>query len=111
MDRGLEIAETASQLSITPDTLVNWEQGHHHPTATQGAKVIKFLGYCPFEDPVTLGDHMRLWRWKRGFSHRKAAAEIGVDPSTWRSWERRSKRPSPSSLETLCLHGVTATAT
>ena len=78
MDRGLEVAATASQLGVTPDTLVNWEQGHHQPTSTQGARIIKFLGYCPFEDPESLADHMRLWRWKRGFSHVQAAAAIGV---------------------------------
>lgn len=88
MDRGLEIAEVAAQLNVTPDTIVNWEQGHNEPESTHGARILAFLGYCPFEDPETFGDHLRIWRWKRGLSHRQVAATSGVDPSSWQSWER-----------------------
>ena len=106
MDRGLEIRAAATLLGVTPDTLVNWEQGHHEPEPTHGASILAFLGYCPFEEPENLAGHLQLWRWKRGLSHRQAAAEIGVDPSTWRCWERGAKRPSPRSEALLSNLGI-----
>ena len=106
MDRGLEIAETAVLLGVTDDTLINWEQGRCGPSCTHGAKILKFLGYCPFEEPETLQDHLRLWRWKRGLSHRQAATAAGIDPSTWQSWEREAKQPSSKSLKLLRRHRI-----
>ncbi|NNC87681.1 MAG: helix-turn-helix transcriptional regulator [Akkermansiaceae bacterium] len=88
------------------DTLVNWEQNHFQPTCTAGARILEFLGYCPFGEPESIGEQLRLWRWKRGLSHRQAAAKIGVDQSTWQSWERESKRPSRKSVKHLCSNGV-----
>jgi len=110
MDRKLEITEAADQLGVTPETLVNWEQGHDTPRDTRGAKILAFLGYCPFEKPETLPDHMRLWRWKRGLSHVQAAAAINVDPSSWASWERGAKDPANSSRKRLADHNILPTA-
>lgn len=106
MDQGLEIAEVATLFGVTPDTIINWEQGRCAPTYSCGKKIMDFLGYCPFEDPETLGDHMRLWRWKRGLNSKEAAEAIGVDPSTWRSWERGGNKPVRASWERLLRHGI-----
>jgi len=106
MDRGLEISTAAAQLNVTPDTLINWEQGRNEPSYSRGKNIFTFLGYCPFEEPNNLGDRLRLWRWQKGFSYRKAASEISIDPTTWQSWESATKHPSTNSVKLLNQHGV-----
>lgn len=106
MDRGLDIHAAAIQIGVSDDTLINWEQHHCGPVCTHGAKILAFLGYCPFEDPKNFRDELHLWRWKRGLSHRQAATVIGVDPCTWQSWEREDKKPSSKSLDILQRHGI-----
>lgn len=106
MDRGLEIAEIAALFGVRNDTIVNWEQGHCAPSYCYGAKILEFLGYCPFEKPETLGDRMRLWRWKRGLNSDQAAASIGIDPATWSSWERGEHKPLRASRERLTRHRI-----
>ena len=46
--------------------------------------VIRFLGYDPFPEPVTLSDRMRAYRKRNGLSIRAAALRAGVDEeSSW----------------------------
>ena len=50
--------------------------------------MIGFLGYDPEPpSPVSIADYLRAQRRARGWSQRDAAAYMGVDPSTWSSWE------------------------
>ena len=105
-DGALEIAEAASQIGVRKETIVNWEQGHSTPPYRHGPKILEFLGYWPFEEPESLGDRMRLWRWKRGLNGDEAAAAIGVDPCSWSSWERGEHKPVRASRERLSRHRI-----
>ncbi len=50
--------------------------------------VLGFLGYAPFPIPTTIGERLLQARREHGWSIREAALHLGVDPTTWRRWER-----------------------
>ena len=50
--------------------------------------IMQFLGYDPFPEPKTLRQYLLAKRQAMGWSIKQAAEVVGVDPSTWRNWER-----------------------
>jgi transcriptional regulator with XRE-family HTH domain len=50
--------------------------------------IVAFLGYAPFPESRSLAGLLLAKRRKMGWSIRKAAAAIGVDPATLADWER-----------------------
>jgi hypothetical protein len=52
------------------------------------AAILCFLSYDPFPVPTTLPERLLHERRKHGWSIREAALHLGVDPTTWRRWER-----------------------
>jgi DNA-binding transcriptional regulator YiaG len=55
---------------------------------------VRFLGYEPWQQPVTLGDHLAAERRRRGLAIDRAAILIGVDAGTLRRWERGVWKPT-----------------
>jgi len=49
--------------------------------------ILSFLGYDPFPEPTTVAAKLLKKRLQQGWSIRKAALHLGVDPSTWHNWE------------------------
>ena len=50
--------------------------------------ILSFLGYDPFPKPQTLSERMRAVRRAMGWTIREAAHSLGVDETTWWTWER-----------------------
>ncbi len=50
-------------------------------------KVVKFLGYVPFETCETLGKRIRLYRMSLGLTVVEFAKKLGVTHSTIVRWE------------------------
>ncbi len=69
-------------------TVLNWETGQHEPPIRSMPAVLGFLGYDPFPVPSTIGERLLQERREHGWSIREAALHLGVDPTTWRRWER-----------------------
>jgi transcriptional regulator with XRE-family HTH domain len=63
--------------------------------------IMDFLGYCPYQRAVTLGDQIRLLRTHHGLSHRGLAQEIGVDPGSISRWETGDRLPRKRILQRL----------
>jgi transcriptional regulator with XRE-family HTH domain len=50
--------------------------------------LLQFLGYDPLPEPKTLPERLIAKRRAVGWSIREVAQKLGVDPGTWRDWER-----------------------
>lgn len=73
---------------VCVETLINWEKDRTEPPITCMPAIRRFLGYDPFPEPKTLGERMRAKRRIMGWTIEEAAKQIGVDGSTWGTWER-----------------------
>lgn len=88
LDRDLTQRKVAELIGVSRDTVANWESGWvTDPEIRFGPAIISFLGYVPLEALSTLPERVHVYRLICGFSQRKAAREIGVDPTTWMHWE------------------------
>ncbi len=85
---GITQKEVAAELNINPWTIMNWEKNHTQPQIVSIPPIMRFLGYNPFPLPITLSQYLIAKRREKGWSIKKAAKAIGVDPGTWRNWER-----------------------
>lgn len=93
LELGLTQADVASQLGMSPFTVLNLEKDRRRPTLGVLAVLIRWLGYDPLPAPVTLQEHMQATRRVRGWTVREAAKQLGVDPATWSIWERSGRVP------------------
>jgi ribosome-binding protein aMBF1 (putative translation factor) len=55
--------------------------------------IIAFLGYDPLPRSTTLAKRLVQHRRCRGWSQRRLAAELDIDPTTLARWERGEKTP------------------
>ena len=84
---GLMQKEVA-KLGVNTWTILNWEKGHTEPPIVSIPIIVQFLGYDPFPQPETLPQRLLAKRREMGWSIKDAAEAVGVDPGTWRNWER-----------------------
>jgi len=80
--------EAAGLIGVNPWTVLNWEKGHTKPPNASIPAIIRFLDYDPFPIPKTAAQQLAAKRREMGWSINKAANVVGVDPGTWRKWER-----------------------
>lgn len=101
LDLRLTQKEIAEIIGVTPETVLNWEQGHiTEPTLKHWPHIIRFLGYCPYVPCPTLSEKIAIWRKMEGIGSRQLAKEFGVDQRTYLKFE--SKEPlSRSSLDCI----------
>ena len=99
MDLGLRQRQVAAQLGANPETLRNWELGHTQMAVRFYPAVIRFLGYDPLPERITLGEQVRAKRMRLGISQKELARILGVDESSvWRVehdrrlWKRKLRR-------------------
>lgn len=90
---GLRQIDAAPMLGVDSFTLGNWEKGATNPMVWFYPAIMEFLGYCPYQRAVTLGDQIRLHRTHLGLSHRAMAREIVVDPGSISRWETGGRIP------------------
>ena len=102
LDLKLHQYEVARLIGVTTTTVFNWERNYSSPELRHIPKVIKFLGYIPFEKkPETSGEKIVYYRWLSGMTQKDLARKIGVDPTTLAKWERNEKQPQNTILKIL----------
>ena len=68
---------------------MNYSQPDHHYLPN----VIRFLGYDPTPEGVTLAERLLRRRTALGLSQKEAAGRIGVDAGTLAKYERGERKP------------------
>jgi transcriptional regulator with XRE-family HTH domain len=80
--------EVADRLGVNLTTVLNWERERTTPLIRLLPALFAFLGYSPLPEPSTVSERLLHLRRELGWSIREAARQLGVDPTTWRDWER-----------------------
>ena len=87
LEMRLTQAQAAERMGVNPWTILNWERGHTVPSFEATARILRWLGYDPCPAPQTIPERLVAKRRAMGWSIRRAARHLGVDPRTWRDWE------------------------
>ena len=96
LDLGQVQADVAKKIGVTESSIWNWEKGGFEPELRYLPSIIAFLGYDPRPEPVTLPARLVWFREGKGWSQKRLAAELHVDPTTLARWERGERQPTGS---------------
>ena len=81
-------------MGVTASTIWNWENQNAEPALRFLPAIVEFLGYDPLPKPQTVGERLLRLRQLRGWSQKRMAEELEVDPSTLGHWERGMREPA-----------------
>lgn len=98
LDQKLLQREVGRQLGVDESTIYNWEINRISPSLSHIPKIIKFIGYIPWE---TSAGNIKMNRQLLGISQEFLAKQIGVDSGTLSRWEVGKGAPSKEQLERL----------
>jgi transcriptional regulator with XRE-family HTH domain len=94
-------ADIARLVGVTELMVCHWERQRYQPGIRFLPKIIKFLGYAPYNVPISFGDWLKQVRSCLGLSQRAFATKTHLDPSTISAWERGDHFPSQGYLGQL----------
>lgn len=83
--------DVAVRLGVNRWTLIGWETDKTEPSVRMLARIIDFLGYNPFPEPVTLGELIVAKRRSLGIARKRLAWALGVDENALKAWEPDEK--------------------
>ena len=90
---------------------VHWDRGRFWRTREDERLTILAVERCG-RDPgkevpvMTIGQKIRAWRQRQGWTQEKLAREIGVNRTTISDWELEKYEPNPDHMEKLRRLGV-----
>ena len=93
LDLNLTQEQTAELLKTAVANIRRWESGCGQVSLPFRPRVIEFVGFCPFDVSLTLGQRLKERRENFGLSIKKLAKILDVDPCTIASWERSKHQP------------------
>ena len=91
LDQKLLQREVGCLLGVDEATIYNWETNRTSPSLPHIPKIIKFIGYVPWDVPT---ENVKKRRQLLGISQETLANQIGVDPGTVAKWETGKRMPS-----------------
>lgn len=86
--------EVALRLGVNQWTLIGWETDRSMPSVRMFPKILDFLKYDPFPEPVTLGERIVAKRRSLGIARKRLAWALGVDENALQAWEGDQKLPA-----------------
>lgn len=98
---GLTQPQAARVMAVDLRSLRYWEADERAPGDRFYPAIIRFLGYEPWPEPVTLPERLLAERRRRGLSADRAAANIGIDQEVLRRWESGEWKPSQLTSDRL----------
>jgi transcriptional regulator with XRE-family HTH domain len=96
IEQGLIQKQVATRLGVNTWTYILWEQDRSQPTVRYYPAIFNFLGYEPFEAPVTLSEQIAAHRRRLGLTLKEASSALGVDEGTFQRWETGEWKPRMS---------------
>lgn len=111
LDRVLCQSDVAKELGVTNDSINNWENNHHQPKVSQAKKIIKFIGYVPFNlQNSSSGKRWIIARQVAGLSFRRLSERIRIDAGTLADIEAGLRKPT-SRTQTIIDNYIVDTIT
>ena len=108
MDLNLYQSDVAKIFEVSTDCVTYWENNKSSPQIIFYPKIIKFLGYCPFEfDETTISGRIKAYRYRNGTSTKIFGRLLKVNSSTVTEWENGNRIPNPKhqvALENLLIN-------
>jgi len=80
-------AEAARHLGVSTATVLGWEKRGREPAIRQWPAILAFLSCDPHPEPQTTAGRLMSVRRRRGWSQKKLARDLGVDPTSVARWE------------------------
>ncbi len=93
MDLGLSQRDVAERVGADTTSVWNWENNWVAPDGQLVPAILTFLGYDPRPAAGSLGERLVRFREGRGWSQKRLATELGVNPTTLSRWELDKKIP------------------
>ena len=93
--------EAAAAMGVNVWTYMGWETKGVLPALSLFPRVIAYLGCDPLSKGKTLGATILAARRRLGFSRKKLAELIGVDPATLGKWEAGASMPPTNAMVRL----------
>jgi transcriptional regulator with XRE-family HTH domain len=93
LDLGLHQKDVAQRIGSCVASVTLWENGRVEPEVKWMPYILRFLGYDPRSEATTLGERLARFRKTKGWSQKRFAAELHVDPTTLSRWELGKKSP------------------
>ena len=108
LDLKLLQKEVAKIIGISKVSIFNWENNRISPSIYFIPKIIKFLGYYPYDSKAkTLGEKIKTYRFILGLGQKQIANLLDIDVSTIGHWERGKNKPQKKYLEKLTKFFIT----
>ena len=85
MDFGLLQSEVAEIIGVTESSIWNWEHGVE-PELHYNPKIIKFLGYIPFDCPDDTVGRLAWYKRAMGMNLDNLGEAMGRDPEQLSDW-------------------------
>ncbi|MHC4270110.1 MAG: helix-turn-helix domain-containing protein [Planctomycetota bacterium] len=102
LDLNLLQKNVAQKIGVCEQSICNWEKDLAKPAIKYIPKIVKFLGYTPFDtSTLSVGENIILYRKLHGFSQKMLACQLGIDPCTLRKWEMDNQKPSEKFLKEI----------
>ena len=102
LELGLLQKDVADIFGICVDAVTYWENNRSEPRTIYYPKLIRFLGYVPFEiDTSTMAGKMKMYRFLNGLSQEDLAKELGINESTVFHYENGKHLPQPQTLQKM----------
>lgn len=102
LERNLTLDDASNELQVCVGSLCNWESGRKKPRDLNAGNIIRFLGYDPYNFKVeTLGQRIRAYRFKHGYTLKQLGDLLGVTECTMVSWEADEYVPKSENMEKL----------
>jgi len=88
LELGLTQKEAGQRLGVTSFAVISWKYDLRKPAVQHIPAIRRFLGYDPEPSTSnTLAERLAAKRRALGWTQKEAACKLGVDPSTWSTWE------------------------
>lgn len=102
LDLNLFQKQAAEMIGVSEGTLMTWETHKYVPQIAHLPKIIKFLGYVPFDSGCqTLQDRIKYYRKLLGLTQEQLAKLAGTGKGTIAGWERGNHKPTSELLKKL----------
>lgn len=101
MELGLLQREVGQRIGASVATVWLWETNRVAPELKWMPAIIGFLGYDPTPPGRTAAEQLVQHRTRLGWTQKRLAEELGVDPTTLSRWETGERIPWGKYIERI----------